>query len=92
MSNMREIPLGPIIQQDSRFVESPYAGAPDFCTWSQFMQTLRLPMDGFCDAGFNIESVVSLTIVFPDLGFDTAVFMDTLEFTGHPLDDAHLCP
>lgn len=89
MSNIAELPLGPIIQQDARIVESLQGNQS--CAWNQFMQTLRLPMDSFCQTGFDIESVVSLTIEFPDLGFETGVFMDTLEFTRHPLDDAHLC-
>jgi hypothetical protein len=89
MSNTSEVSLGPIIQQDFRMVSSPVK--PPYCAWSQFMQTLRIPMDNFCDPGFDIESVVSLTIEFPDLEFETAIFMDTLEFTSHPLDAAHLC-
>jgi len=89
-ANSAEALLGPIIQQDSKLVSNGIADPQ--CVAKQFMQTLRIPMDSFCETpGFDIESVVSVTIEFPELEYGAGVFIDTVEFSSHPLDDGHLC-
>lgn len=92
MNNVSEVPLGPIVQQHAQAVHRNGTPQVIFCSPSQFMATLRIPMQEFCEAvGFDITSVVSMTIEFPELMRDAGVYLDTLEFTRHPLDDEHLC-
>lgn len=85
LANISEVPLGPIVQQSVQL-------GPGGCKPDHFMQTLRLPMSAFCEAaGFDISSVVSLTIEFPTLTHNVGAFIDTMEFSRHNLDDAGLC-
>ena len=79
--------LGPIVQQDARRV-----GPEGDCIWSPFLSTLRVPLAAFCTHdGFDVDSVASLTIELPELAHEVFVFLDTLEFTRHPLEADQRC-
>jgi hypothetical protein len=79
--------LGPIVQQDARRV-----GPEGDCIWSPFLSTLRVPLAAFCTHdGFDVDSVASLTIELPELAHEAFVFLDTLEFTRHPLEADQRC-
>ena len=79
--------LGPIVQQDARRV-----GPEGDCIWSPFLSTLRVPLAAFCTHdGFDVEAVASLTIELPELAHEAFVFLDTLEFTRHPLEADQRC-
>lgn len=82
-----EAELGPIVQQDARRI-----GPEDDCVWSPFLSTLRVPLAAFCaHPGFAVDSVASLTIELPELAHEAFVFLDTLEFTRHPLEADQRC-
>ena len=82
-----EAELGPIVQQDARRV-----GPEGDCIWSPFLSTLRVPLAAFCTHdGFDVDSVASLTIELPELAHEVFVFLDTLEFTRHPLEADQRC-
>jgi pimeloyl-ACP methyl ester carboxylesterase len=85
-----EAELGPIVQQHVQEIVKPQG--PIVCGRTQFMPTLRIPMSAFCATpGFDIESVVSITVEFPTLMHEVGVYMDTLEFTSATLDADGLC-
>jgi hypothetical protein len=86
------VQLGPVIQQHSQIVPNAGGGGVDMCAPRQFMATLRIPMKEFCqNPDFDTSAVVSATLVFPELAYNAGVYIDTVEFTRHPLDSDGFC-
>ena len=73
------------------FLEVPNANAPGTtrCSVSQFMRTVRIPLDGVCQ-DFAPEEITAVTLRFGD-GAAGSVLIDSLEFH-RSLDGGAACP
>jgi hypothetical protein len=83
---------GPLIQQHIQHLPKPPA-VTDPCESTQFLHTLRIPLRTFCETvDFDVAAVRELRIALPDSLHEVGLFIDSIELTNAPLDEAGRCP